>query len=62
MIKSNNKKLTSRKEQKTTDCNYRKKQECPVQGKCLAESSLYKCVAISNNIPPKTYFGTSEGD
>ena len=32
-----------------------------MQGKCRAESSLYKCVAMSNNIPPKTYFGTSEG-
>ena len=34
----------------------------PMKGKCRAESSLYKCVTISNNIPPKTYFGTSEGD
>ena len=33
-----------------------------MQGKCRAESSLYKCVAKSNNIPPKTYVGTSEGD
>ena len=32
-IKRHNKKLTSRKEQKTTDCNCRRKQECPVQGK-----------------------------
>ena len=62
IIKKQNKKLTSRKEQKTTDCNCRRKQECLMQGKCRAESSLYKCVAISNNIPPKTYFGTSEGD
>ena len=33
-----------------------------MQGKCRAESVLYKCVAITNNISPKTYFGTSEGD
>ena len=37
MIKIYNKKLTSRKEQKTTDCNCRRKQECPMQGKCRAE-------------------------
>ena len=65
IIKRHNKKLTSRKEQKTADCNCRRTatvQECPMQGKCPAESSLYKCEAKSNNIPPKTYFGTSEGD
>ena len=55
-----NKKLTSREEQNTADFNRRRKQECPMQGRI--ESSLYKCVAISNNIPPKTYVGTSEGD
>ena len=31
-----------------------------MQGKCRAESSLYKCLAKSNNIPPKTYFGTQK--
>ena len=62
IIKRHNKKLTSRKEQKTADCNCRRKQECPMQGKCRAESSLYKCVAKSNNIPPKTYSDISEGD
>ena len=59
-IKRHNKKLTPRKEQKTADSNCRRKQECHVQGKCRAESSLYKCVTKSNNIPPKTYFGISE--
>ena len=62
IIKRHNRKLTSRKEQKTADHNCRRKQECPMQGKCHTESFLYKCVAKSNNIPPKTYFGTSEGD
>ena len=33
-----------------------------MQGKCRAESSLYKHVAKSNNIPPETYFVTSEVD
>ena len=33
-----------------------------MQGKCRAESSPYKCVAKSNNIPPKTYFGTSKSN
>ena len=60
IIKRHNKKLTSREEQNTADFNRRRKQECPMQGRI--ESSLYKCVAISNNIPPKTYVGTSEGD
>ena len=61
-IKRHNKKLTSRKDKKIADCNYRRKQECPMQGKCRAESSPYKCMAKSNNISPKTYLGTSEGD
>ena len=52
IIKRLNKKLTSRKEQKTADCNCRRKQECPMQGKCRAESSFYKCVEKSNNILP----------
>ena len=33
-----------------------------MQSKCCTESSHYKCVAKSNNIPPKIYFGTSEGN
>ena len=62
IIKRHNKKVTSTKDQKTLDCNCRKKQECPMLGNCRTESSLYKCVANSINIPPKTYFGTSEGE
>ena len=62
ITKRNNKKLTSRKKQKATDCSCRRNQQDSMQGKCHAESSLYKCVAKSNNIPPKTYVGTSEGD
>ena len=62
IIKRHNKKLKSRKGQKTADCNCRRKQECPMQGKCRAESSLYKHVAKSNNNPPKTYFVISEVD
>ena len=45
IIKRHNKKLRSRKEQKTADCNCRRKQECPMQGKFHTESSLYKCMA-----------------
>ena len=33
-----------------------------MQSKCCTESSHYKCVVKSNNIPPKIYFDTSEGD
>ena len=53
IIKRHNKKLSSQKERRTTDCNCRRKQECPMQGRCRVESSLYKCVAITNNILPK---------
>ena len=62
IIKRQNKKLTSRKKQKTGDSNCIRKQEYLMQGKCRAESSPYKCVAKSNNIPPKTYFGTSKSN
>ena len=60
VIKRRNKKLTAREEQKTAVCNCRRKQECPMQDKCRAESSLYKCVPKFNNIPPKSHCGTSE--
>ena len=33
-----------------------------MQGKFRVKSSLYKCVAISSNIPPKTFLNTLEGN
>ena len=60
VIKRRNKKLAAREERKTAVCNCRRKQECPMQDKCRAESSLYKCDSKFNNISPKSHFGTSE--
>ena len=47
IIKSHNKKLTNAESKQMKDCNCRKKEECPLEGKCRSEDIIYKCVATA---------------
>ena len=40
----------------------RKKDKCPLNGQCLVQDIVYKCVASTSMNPDKTYLGTAEGD
>ena len=36
--------------------------ECPLDGKCIAENIVYKCIALVDGYLNKAYLGTAEGD
>ena len=40
----------------------RKKDECPLNGQCLAQDIVYKYIASTSMNPDKTYLGMAEGD
>ena len=44
------------------ECNCRKRDECPLNGACLTESTIYKASVSANNLPTKFYYGVTEGD
>ena len=62
IVKSHNKKLTNAENKQTKHCNCKKKQECPLQGKCRSEDIIYKCAVAATGHPRKVYKGTAEGD
>ena len=62
IIKSHNKKLINTSIKNTLSCNWRKKHECSLDGKCRAENIVYKCVASVDRYPNKVYLGTAEVD
>ena len=43
-------------------CSCRKKEDCPLEGKCRTENIVYKCIASTSGPPDKLYLGTAEGD
>ena len=61
IIKSHNRKLVNAENKQTKDCNYRKKEECPLEGKCRFEDIIYKCVVATGD-PRKVHLGPAEGD
>ena len=62
ITKSRNKNLTNAVKKQTKHCNCRKKQECPLEGKCRSEDIIYKCVVTATGHPRKVYLGTAEGN
>ena len=62
IIKLYNKKLTSSNNQITLPCNCRKKEKCPLEGKCRANYVVYKCTASATGCPNKVYLGTAQGE
>ena len=62
IIKSHNKKLISSNNQIILSCNCRKKEECPLQGKCRANDLIYKCIPSATGFSHKVYLGTAQGE
>ena len=62
IIKSHNKKLISSNNQIILPCNCRKKEECPLEGKCRVNDVIYKCIVSATGFPNKVYLGTAEGE
>ena len=62
IIKSHNKNPISSNDQVISPCYCRKKEECPVDGKCRANDIVYKCIASATGFPNKVYLGTAQGE
>ena len=62
IIKSHNKRLISPNNQIILPCNCRKKEECPLEGKCRVNDVIYKCIPSATGFPNKVYLGTEEGE
>ena len=62
IIKSHNKKLINSSNHHEQPCNCRKKEDCPLEGKCRTENIIYKCIASTSGHPDKVYLGNTEGD
>ena len=62
IINSHNKKLLNVKNQEEKPCNCRKKEECPLEGKCRGGNVVYKCETSVAGHPKRVYLGTAEGD
>ena len=62
VIKSHNKRVTQPKSTVTPPCNCRKRDECPLDGKCRTSSAIYKCIISAENSTPKSYIGLSSGE
>ena len=62
IIKSHNKKLINTSIKNTLPCNWGKKHECPLDGKCRAENIVYKCVASVRGYPNNVYLGNTESN
>ena len=61
-IQSPNKKLLNSRTGNIKPCNCRNKDECPLNGQCLAQDIVYKYIASTSINPDKTYLGTAKGD
>ena len=61
IIKSHKKKLINAENKQTKDCNCRKKEECPLEGKGISEDSIYQYVVTTTGHPQKVYLGKVEG-
>ena len=61
IIKKHNKEVTSNKVTAPPDCNCRKKDQCPLNGNCLATNVIYQATAKSTTNQEKVYIGLTEG-
>ena len=61
-ISSHNKKDRQTKKGESLLCNCRKKNDCPMDGKCSTMNTVYKCTASVPTKPDKSYIGLSEDE
>ena len=62
MIRSYNKKLINTSIKNTLPCNCRKKCEYPLDRKCRADYTVFKCAALVDRYPNEVNLGTTDGD
>ena len=62
IISRHNSKLSRPKKQPSSECNCRKKEDCPLNGTCKQSSVVYKCDVSAPNHPDKVYIGLTEKD
>ncbi len=60
IIKAHNAKVLSPEVEKANECNCRRKNECPLDGKCLTQCVVYKA-DVSTCDGKKVYYGSSMG-
>ena len=62
IINANNQKIKNKQPAILKECNCIKRNECPLQNKCLTSNIVYKATISSNypNYKNKTYIGISE--
>ena len=60
IIKSHNKKVINSSNHHEQPCNCRKKEHCPLEGKCRSENIIYKCIVSTSGHPDKVYLGTAK--
>ena len=61
-ISSHNKKLLNSGTGNIKPCNCGNKDECSLNGQCLAQDIVNKCIASTSINPDKTFLGNAEGD
>ena len=54
--------MTNAEKNQTKHCNCRKKQECPLEGKCRSEGIICKCAVAATGQTRKVYLDTAEGN
>ena len=59
IIESHNKKLNNSSNHHAQSCNCRKKEDCPLEGKCRTENIIYKCTASTSGHPDEVYLRTA---
>ena len=57
-----NKELLNSRTGDIKPCHCRNKDECPLNGQCLAQDIVYKCIVSISINPDKIYLGTAERD
>ena len=62
MIGSHNKNILQPVKNQELSCNCRKKENCPMQGKCGMKNVLYKSMASTPTKPQRVYIGISEDE
>ena len=62
IIKSHNKKLINSCNHHAHPCNYRKKEDCPLEGKCRTENVIYNYKVSTSGQADEAYIGTAEAD
>ena len=60
IIKSYNKKQISCNNQIIFPPKCRKKEDCPLEGKCSTNDIIYKCIASATGFPSKVYLETEQ--